>query len=123
MLQILAETKGNLVAVKATNTLSGDDYDKLIPILDETLVQFDKLNLYFEMEDFSGWNLKSFWQDAKFDVQHASDFQAIAMIGEKKWQDWMTTFMKPFTSAEIKYFDLNNKTEAMNWVKDFKKVK
>lgn len=122
MLQILTETKGNLVAVKATNTLTGDDYDMLIPVLDKTLKQFNKLNLYFEMEDFSGWNLKSFWQDAKFDVQHASDFQAIAMVGEKKWQDWMTSFMKPFTSAEVEYFDLDNKEKAMSWVENFKKI-
>lgn len=123
MLQILAETTGNLVAVKATDTLTGADYDELIPILDETLKKFDKLNLYFEMEHFSGWNLKSFWQDAKFDAQHASDFEAIAMVGDKKWQDWMTSFMKPFTSAEVKYFDLVDKTKAIAWAKSYKKTK
>lgn len=39
------------------------------------------------------------------------------MVGEKKWQVWMTQLMKPFTSAEIKYFDIENEQAAKDWIK------
>ena len=117
MLQILEQSEGNVIATKATGKLTKTDYDKLLPVLHERLRQYKKLRWYFEMENFEGWELKAFWEDVKFDAQHANDFEKIAMVGEKKWQEWMTDLMKPFTSAEIKYFDLSQTHEAMRWIK------
>lgn len=59
--------------------------------------------------------MKAFWEDAKFDIKHASDLEKIAMVGEKKWLVWMTDLMKPFTSAEIKSFELDEKDGAKKW--------
>lgn len=49
-------------------------------------------------------------------MSHTDDYEKIAMVVEKKWQDWITQFMKPFTSAEIRYFDLEEKDEAKKWI-------
>ena len=117
MIQILEQSKNNLIATKATGKLTEDDYNLLLPVLYEKLKQYPKLRWYFEMEDFDGWQLKAFWKDAKFDMKHANDFEKVAMVGEKKWQEWMTDLMKPFTSAELKYFDLSQTQEAMRWIK------
>ena len=50
------------------------------------------------------------------DMSHADDYEKIAMVGDKKWQDWITQFMKPFTNAEIRYFDSEQKEEAKEWI-------
>tara|TARA_R100000027_G_scaffold63922_1_gene57011 strand:+ start:813 stop:1025 length:213 start_codon:yes stop_codon:yes gene_type:complete len=68
------------------------------------------------MENFSGWKFNAFWKDSKMDMSHADDYEKIAMVGDKKWQNWITQFMKPFTNAEIKYFDLKEKEEAKEWI-------
>ena len=39
------------------------------------------------------------------------------MVGEKKWQEWMTDLMKPFTKAEIKFFELVERNTALEWIK------
>jgi len=36
-------------------------------------------------------------------------------VGEKKWQEGMATFCKPFTKATVKYFDLADAAEARKW--------
>lgn len=105
------------MATKATNKLIQTDYDKLLPLLKDKLRQHDKIRWYFEMEDFDGWELKAFWEDVKFDVKHANDFDKVAMVGEKKWEEWMTDLMKPFTSAEVRYFDISQGEEAITWIK------
>jgi hypothetical protein len=38
------------------------------------------------------------------------------MIGEKKWQQGMATFCKPFTMATIRYFDHAHAAEARKWL-------
>lgn len=116
MIQILGETKGNLICTKATEKLTRRDYEKLLPLLINALRQYDKIRWYFEMENFKGWELKAFWKDVKFDLQHANAFEKITMVGEKKWQEWMTDLMKPFTKAEIKFFELSERDRAFNWI-------
>ena len=38
------------------------------------------------------------------------------MVGEKKWQQGMATFCKPFTKATVKYFDHTDAAEARKWL-------
>ena len=117
MIQILEQTPDNIIATKATGKLTEADYNKLLPLLNNKIEQYRKIRWYFEMADFDGWELKAFWEDVKFDTKHANDFDKVAMVGEKKWEEWMTDLMKPFTSAEVKYFDSSQKEEAMQWIK------
>ena len=38
------------------------------------------------------------------------------MVGEKKWQEGMATFCKPFTKATVRYFDHTDAAEARKWL-------
>ena len=117
MIQILEQTESNVIATKATDKLTTTDYEKLLPILKNRLKQYEKIRWYFEMENFQGWELKAFWEDVKFDVKHANDYEKIAMVGDKRWEKWMTDLMKPFTPAEIKFFELAEREKALTWIK------
>ena len=117
MLQILKESEGNLIATVASGKLTVADYDQLLPLLKTKLAQHQKIRWYFEMNAFEGWELKAFWEDVKFDLSHANDFEKVAMVGDKQWEEWMTKTMHPFTNAEIKYFPLSQKEVALQWIK------
>ncbi|HEV7349721.1 STAS/SEC14 domain-containing protein [Telluribacter sp.] len=118
MVRYLDVDKDDLVAVVVSGTLEKDDYEQLIPLMEVKISHYGKINLYWEMEEFEGWNVAAAWQDLKLDVSHANDFRRVAMVGAKKWEDWLTQLMKPFSSAEIKYFDPDERELAMAWVKD-----
>lgn len=118
MIQILEQTQGNLIATRATEKLTSKDYEKLLPLLKNALKQHQKIRWYFEMENFEGWELKAFWEDVKFDAEHANDFEKIAMVGDKKWEKWMSDLMKPFTTAEIKFFELSDRATALRWIEE-----
>ena len=77
-----------------------------------------KVRWYFKMENFAGRDLPGLWEDLKMDTAHAKDYEKIAMVGDKKWQEWITQFMKPFTNAEIKFFDLKDEETAKKWIKN-----
>lgn len=113
---ISIKTEGNIIYTLAQQKLTTEDYEKLIPELERSVAEFNKIRWYFEMEDFKGWELNAFWEDIKFDVKHANDFEKIAVVGEKKWQEWMTDAMKPFTSPTIKFFDFENRKKAKQWI-------
>lgn len=117
MLQILEFTENNIIATKAEDNLAETDIQKIHPLIHNIINRGEDVRWYFEMENFSGWKFNAFWEDLKMDLSHADDYEKIAMVGDKKWQDWVTQFMKPFTNAEIKYFDIEKKEEARNWIK------
>jgi hypothetical protein len=116
MLQIIELKEKNIVATKASGKLRKEDIEKIHPLIHAILDKGMKVRWYFEMDNFTGWDLPSLWEDLKMDTAHARDYEKIAMVGDKKWQEWITQFMKPFTNAEIKYFNIDQKEDAKNWI-------
>ena len=72
--------------------------------------------MLFDMTEFHGWDAGALWEDIKFDIKHFADIERLAMVGEKKWQQGMAIFCKPFTRATIRYFDHATVAEARKWL-------
>ncbi len=70
----------------------------------------------FRLTSFHGWDAGALWEDTKFAVNHFADIEKLAMVGEKRWQQGMATFCKPFTKATIRYFDHADAAEARKWL-------
>lgn len=117
MIRIEKEPESNLIKTLAQGKLHTDDYRQLRPILEETLKQHKKLRWFFEMQDFEGWTPGAAWEDLKFDVAHAADMEKIAMVGKKSWENWLSQLMRPFTTAEIRFFEEKDREQAMSWIK------
>ncbi len=116
MISQIPTVKEDLVAVSISGHLEKHDYDQILPLMEKKIQQFGKINLYWEMIAFEGWHLDSLWKDLKFDVKHVNDFRKVAIVGDKKWEEWIATMIKPFTSAEVKYFKVLQRDEAILWV-------
>jgi hypothetical protein len=56
------------------------------------------------------------WEDLKFDLKHWKDIERLAIVGDKKWEKGMAAFCKPFTKAQIRYFDAAQVAEAREWL-------
>ncbi len=112
-----AETADNLITFVMSGKLTREDYENYLPKLADFIESHHGIAVYVEMIDFEGWTLGALWDDVKFDAQYADCISRVAMVGEKKWQKWMAEFSKPFTTAEVKYFDLDQREEALEWAR------
>lgn len=115
-IEIVDSTETNVVQVELSGKLETADYERLVPRLETAIERHGKLRLLVTMRDFHGWELGALWQDVKFDIRHAGDFERIAMVGDSKWQSGMATFCKPFTSASVEYFDEHEASAANKWL-------
>ena len=104
------------VEVDLSGTLDRADYEKLVPQFEQWIREHGKVRLLVLMHDFHGWHAGALWEDIKFDVHHFSDFERIAFVGEKKWQEYMTAFCKPFTKAQVRYFESAEMEQAKVWL-------
>jgi hypothetical protein len=117
MLQLLEESRDELVAFRLTGSIDRHDYDVMLPILEEKIKQYGKIRVYAELQDAENVSLQALWEDLKFDFRHATDFRRVALVGNQKWLDWFTVMATPFTTAKVKYFDPMDREKALDWVK------
>lgn len=102
--------------VHLTGKLAEQDYEQLGPQFEDLIRKHGKLRILCHMLDFHGWTFRGLWEDVKFDVKHFNDVERLALVGEKKWQEGMAAFCKPFTSAKIRYFERFEMDEAREWL-------
>jgi len=123
MLQLLDLTQKNIIATKANDLLGIKDYQKIHPLIHNIINAGKKVRWYFEMDDCSHSNTIGFWEDALPEVNygemnftHSDDIEKVAIVGNKKWEKWMRSIMKPFSKARVKYFDLDDRQTAFEWI-------
>jgi len=107
---------GKVLEVRVGGKLAKADYEHFVPEFERLVRQHGKLHVLFEMTDFDGWTLSAMWEDTKFALHHFGDIDRLAVVGEKKWQEGMATFCKPFTKATVRYFDHADVAEARAWL-------
>jgi len=96
--------------------LTDADYERFVPEFDRLAKQHGKIRVLFEMSQFHGWEAKAAWDDFKFAVKHYRDIERLVVVGEKKWQQGMAEFCKPFTAAQVRYFDKAKTEKAWVWL-------
>ena len=119
----LHDTRPERVEVKITGKLHKEDYEEFVPSIEKLVTEHGKLRLLACMRDFHGWDLKAMWEDLKFDLKHFNDIELLAVVGDKQWEKWMTFFCKPFTTAEVRYFDAGEYDQAKDWIEHGEKTK
>lgn len=115
-MELHEEAGGKVLVVRASGKLTKSDYKHFLPEVERLIRQNGKLRVLFDMHDFHGWELGALWEDIKFDMKHFRDIDRLAMIGEKKWQQAMSVVCKPFTSAEIRFFERGEEGAARSWL-------
>lgn len=113
---VTEQVNGKLIEVNLSGKLTADDYDKFVPLTEERIKQYGSIRLLVILNDFHGWDAGALWDDIKFDVKHFKDIERLAIVGESKWEKGMAVFCRPFTSAEIKYFDHSEVESARQWI-------
>ena len=118
MYTLLPETDGRCIGIQVSGKVTTQDYRELIPQLEERIDRYGEVCILFEMKDFKGWQVGAAWEDIKFDVRHNRDIKRAALVGDKRWEEWMTKVMKLFAHAETRYFHLSEHDRAWRWIRE-----
>lgn len=104
------------LSLKVVGKLTHEDYNKINPMLDSALegVKDPKLKVFVDGSELEGWELRAAWDDFKFTLKHGSEFERVAIYGNKKWQKYGSKIATWFISGEIKYFEKAH--DALAWL-------
>ncbi len=112
MIEILSGLPAHTVGFKLSGKLHDEDYKKFVPLVDAE----SKVNVLAQFEDFHGWDMHALWDDIQFATTHCAKMERVALVGDKKGEKWMASVCKPFTKANVRYFDAAEIAAARAWL-------
>ena len=120
MFEILPESTETCIGFRVSGELTTEDYDSLLPKLDEAIAAHGKINLLMVMGDFEGWSdLDAAKADFKLGTHQYRQVEKAAYIGSKKWQKWIVKILDPFTRrTDERFFNPEELDDAWNWIKE-----
>ncbi|WMJ73941.1 STAS/SEC14 domain-containing protein [Cytophagaceae bacterium ABcell3] len=112
--QIKVKDEG-IMAFKIKGQLEEEDFNTINPSLQETLEKTPHPKMYMELEGFSSIEPTAIWEDLKNTPEYLK-FDKIAVVGDQQWEKFLTDFGGKLIKPEAKYFSMEKKQEAFNWL-------
>ncbi len=116
MFEVLPETHERRFFVKVSGKLTDADYKELLPRLDKAIADHGRLNMFIDMEEFEAIELRAAWDDFAFGIKHWNDFERVAMVGDKGWQELLVKTFDPFIKGDFRHFEIADKGAAQAWI-------
>ena len=76
------------------------------------------IRLLAGLHDFEGRTSQRTVGGHKIRGQTLQQHQRLAVVGEWRWQKGITVFVKSFTLADVRYFEIQEIDKARKWVRE-----
>ncbi len=118
MIETLSESTEKCIGIKISGKVTVEDYDTLLPVLDEAIDAHGSINLLVLMEDFEGWvGIEAAKVDYKFGTHQYRKVEKAVFISDKKLLEWSVKIMDPYTRrTNEKNFEPDQLEEAWAWI-------
>ncbi len=118
MLEILPESAGNIVGVKATGSFNHQEFHEfLLPHLRGVIREHGQARLLFYLdEDFQGFDLEAV-KNAALGSGHENDFQKIAVVGGSWWLNLQINLASSLLNGALNTFSRAELPEAWVWIR------
>jgi hypothetical protein len=104
------------LTIHVSGTLTEEDCAMFVPELNRLIAKYGKACLLVEAHDSHASWADSPWEDVTFDLENLGHVERVALVGARSWQKRMAGFCRPFTHAQVRYFEEHQLEEAQRWV-------
>jgi hypothetical protein len=104
--------------VTIDGNVEAQDYEVFVPQAEERIRRHGSLGLLLRVRNLRGETLPAMWEDLKFDVRHYRDLSRLALVAASDSKRWMATLSRPFTAADVRFFNESELETARDWVKE-----
>ena len=119
MIEVLPDYPDNILAIKAANNVTGEDYQSvIIPAIEAKVDAHGKIRLlYYLGPEFTGFDAAAMWEDTTTGFKHFTDFEKIAFVSDVEWINHMVSAFGFIIPCPVKVFKGGQLAEASDWVK------
>ena len=117
MIEFLPETGGNLIAVKMSNTITEEDFDRYFSEADAMINQERIERILFDWEHLMGWAPGARTAGTWFGMHHRGTIGRVAIIAGDRWADEVLRISDIFKAATVRQFTPQERVAAMAWLR------
>ena len=116
MIEVLEESTASCLVVHFSGKVTSGQYQKFLNALAERINTYENASLVLELSGFEFYgDFEAARKDLKFGFGDYKQIHRAAFVGNKKWIEWFTRLIGPFTKTEEKYFPEARLEEAFAW--------
>ena len=115
---ILPETHEATLCLRLTGMVTPEDFTKNFgDRVQQIAEKYDRYNLFVLYdENFEGWSREAADLSFKNISQFSPKAQRLAYVNAPDSRILMMKMLQPIMNAEVRYFDLHEKEQAMAWI-------
>lgn len=121
MHKIQRRTKKNIIGLTFSGKLGREEYEELVPILEDKIKEFGKIRLLIELDHWEGWGPQAAFKDFLFVIKNSFRIERIAFVLSSKADRQVILIDHPFTPLfghNTRYFSDKEKDKAWEWVEE-----
>lgn len=118
MIEVLGQSEGKVLGFKAEGTIKPADYDELVPLVEEAIRQQGSVRLLCDLSDFKSESPSAWKADLEFGHDFRKKIEKMAIVGDKRWQEWVADFAAPFYAKEARHFHTDDLVAAWDWLRE-----
>lgn len=116
MLEILNDSTDRILSIKISGTLSHEDYESFIPLIDAKVQSGKHLYLLADITEFESITPHALLDDFLAGMKYWWNFEAVAVVGNRKWEENLTKIGDFVSPVDLEYFDADQKKQARAWL-------
>ena len=119
MIELIDGLPGNVLAIKATGLVSGDDYRHVVtPAATAMRAAHDRLRLLFHIPPgFRKFTTTALWDDRQIGLYSLHNFDRVAVVTDIEWLKGLANGVRLSAPAEIRVFAHAELDAARDWVR------
>jgi len=118
MIEVLKDVPPGIVAVRASGTLTREEYDAVVvPLLEEARREGRRLRCLCEVgADYRGLTAGAAWEDLTLGLRALHLFDGCAVVSDVRWIREVSRLAAFFMPCPVRVFDERDRAEAAAWL-------
>ena len=116
MLTLHEHPNTNVIEFAVDGGVTKEEFQRVADKIEDHIALHGKVRLIEVIHKIGSIEPAALWADLKFGPSHLKDFTHVAVVADQKWIEWMTKASRPFLSAQVRLFHLDELDEARRWI-------
>jgi len=113
----MADNADGIITVKVAGKLTQPEMARAQREAIGIIKRQGKIRVLVVTENFQGWDGSGNWEDVSFQMEHDSQIERMAIVGEKRWENLALMFAgKGFREFPVEYFQPDSLALARAWL-------
>jgi hypothetical protein len=111
------ESSGNVLGFKVAGKVTKADYEVLVPAVEGAVRDSGDVRLLLDLTAMKTEAAEAWGADLKFGHEFHKKITRMAIVGDKKWEAWLTKLAQPFYAVEAEFFPSDQAESAWAWLR------